>query len=140
MCSNEPIAVNGVLITWDDAARVVQALSYLQSFVETQNGARLPRRFIQLREYLTRAASYAQHHVDARTPDHVLATPEDSTPDGLIDTTKAADILGCGASNVRDLCRRHTLTGYRVGGRWLVHETEVRQRAARGAPHATNRS
>lgn len=46
-------------------------------------------------------------------------------PHDLVDTAEAARILRCGEPNVRHLVRKGRIDAERIGGRWLVHRSDV---------------
>lgn len=46
-------------------------------------------------------------------------------PHDLVDTAEAARILRCGEPNVRHLVRKGRIDAERIGGRWLVHRSDL---------------
>ncbi|TWS29008.1 helix-turn-helix domain-containing protein [Tsukamurella conjunctivitidis] len=80
------------------------------------------------------ADRFGEQKRSADVTEDAAATADGSAlPHDLLTTAEAAAILGIGAAGVRQLGRRGTLTGYRVGGRWLFAAADVVRRAERRA-------
>lgn len=126
----EPIS--GVLLGAEDARTLAEALEVFTK-VLAERGSRPTAKLDDLRRRLARAATrvpVGNTHADARGS---AAQPDSGVHLGyeLIDTTRAAAILGITADGVRDLARRGTLPAVRAGGRWLLASSAVVARADR---------
>ncbi|MET4166114.1 MULTISPECIES: helix-turn-helix domain-containing protein [Gordonia] len=130
----EPIT--GVLLGVDEARVLAEALDV---FVEVlaERGSQPTAKLDDLRHRLSRAntrVSTSNTRVHAR---EVAPQPDSGVHLGyeLIDTARAAAILGISPDGARDLARRGTLPATQAGGRWLFAAAAVVARAdQRGHP------
>lgn len=121
--------VEGVLLSAEDVKYALAAFDVL--LTDRRPSARLDQFIGQLRKTVARVSDTgALSDVDARKigAHHVSA---DTARYDLVDTAEAASILGCTASNVRDLVRRKVLPAYSAGGRRLIPAAAVVSRAER---------
>ncbi|MDV7101658.1 helix-turn-helix domain-containing protein [Gordonia amicalis] len=129
----EPIS--GVLLGVDDARVLSEALDVFVG-VLAERGSQPTAKLDDLRRRLSRAntrVSTENTRVHAR---QVAPQPDSGVHLGyeLIDTARAAAILGITPDGVRDLARRGVLPAVRAGGRWLLASSAVVARADRGHP------
>ncbi|MEC4763361.1 helix-turn-helix domain-containing protein [Mycobacterium sherrisii] len=121
--------VSGVLVDADDAAYLCRALELLPKLFAAQ-GSRPTPRLEAVTDRLRKAVAAARK-TDAHTrPTAAHADWDDDMAYELLDSDAAAALLGCTPGNVRDLARRRSLPGRRVGGRWVFERTAVERRAA----------
>jgi len=114
-----------VLLGGSALADVVRALETARA-VSARDGIAPNRRWLWLLQQLRAELAVA----DASSPPGSaevpqLADPSWSPQDDVIDTREAAQLLGCGERNVRDLRSRGVLEGRLVAGRLVFDRAEV---------------
>ena len=119
-----PTPFAGVLLDLDDAAFLGAALRQLIASLDRQRQRPVPREF-ELEQQLScsAVASGRTRAESADDPEMELSTTN------LLDSETAARLLHCSPENVRGLCRRGSLPGQRVAGRWLIPAEAVHDRA-----------
>lgn len=123
-------AVSGVLLTPDDAEFLARALDEFGR-VLAERGSRPTPRLENLQHRLSRVCTRVSGRdtpVGARTS---AGQPDSGVEIGyeLIDTARAAEILGVTADGARYLARSGALPAVRAGGRWVYPAAAVVARA-----------
>ncbi|WP_404314351.1 helix-turn-helix domain-containing protein [Prescottella equi] len=121
----DPVRVAGVILDDDTVAFLAATLRVLIRVLDEQSRRPVPRVF-SLERQLTCSANSS---VPGTTQHGGQVVRAISTPKQL-DTDTAAAVLGCTPENVRALCRRGSLQGQRIGGRWVISADAVHERAA----------
>lgn len=131
--------VSGVMLDTEGALALNDALAIFVDLLRAQGSrptAKLQAVRAQLASALKTDASVSDSSRDTyahvRKPAPSVDLGASSAHVDLIGTDVAAELLGVGPANVRDLARRGALPGQSVGGRWLLDRTAVEERAARG--------
>lgn len=121
-----------------ESARLASALQLLLRLTESRrDGVRVPRDVMAMAAQLGRVAAVAGVEgltsTDAVVSASVPASADRSwsVHEELLDTSQAAELLGCSRANVADLARRGSLEGVRRGRCWWFERDVVLTR--RGA-------
>ena len=120
------------------AGEVAKALQ-LCGELTARRGHRLPTRIVRLGEILGTSARGSTILPVASEAEHSAPAAALLDPVG---TAEAAELLGTTTSAVRQRLRRHTLPGYRIGGRWVIDRLELAaivERESPCQPHRTTR-
>ncbi len=118
-----------VLLSPGAVSILVSGLAALEQLAGLR-GARLTPSLRSLAAQLAEAAAPTDAGTDAYARTSVPPGPWLAlSSHDLLDSEEAAAMLGCSASNVRDLARRGALPAHRSGGRWLLERDAVQLRA-----------
>lgn len=122
--------VSGVLVTPDDAATLVDALTVFEKVLGERN-SRPSAKLVDLKRRLSRATSDAARKRTVTGVSIEGEQPDSNSEFGYeaIDTIAAAKVLGITSGGVRDLARRGKLPAVQAGGRWLLDARAVARRA-----------
>lgn len=123
-------AVHGVLLDAEDTAVLLDALDVFEQVLAGQ-GSQPGQKLVVLKARISAAHSRSVSRL-TRVDRRNAGAESDSGDDlghEVIDTARAAAILGISADGVRDLARRGRIPCRRVGGRWLLSATAVVARA-----------
>ncbi|QII05905.1 helix-turn-helix domain-containing protein [Rhodococcoides fascians A25f] len=120
--------VVGVILTAEDARTLAEAMNLFVNLLR-RNGSRPTPKLELLRSQLESAADVRESDANVRLSGEI--GPEGASSGRDLDTATAAAILGSTPAAVRDLARRGSIRGRRVGGRWFLSAAAVHERAAR---------
>ncbi|GAA1681677.1 hypothetical protein MMUR_05490 [Mycolicibacterium murale] len=123
--------INGVVLGPDETEFLVRALELLSVHVKARGAApsqKLLAMTEQLRAGVITGATRRIPGVGNRTMDD-LDDPAHAPWHAILDSRRAADILGITPNGARDLARRGALPARRAGREWLFDASAVVQRA-----------
>lgn len=109
--------LDGVFLSTEDAETLAQALAYCEDAL-IKTGRQWTPHLRRLRSAL--AGACVSRTGGSASKFAGSATVPSLSGHEFVDTTTAAQLLGCTPSNVRDRARRGTLPAVQIGGRWFV--------------------
>lgn len=109
------LTATGVIIATEDA-RALARVVFGAADLANRHGMVLPAHILALASDL---------HSAAGTTERPAPAIENTVEYEQIDTTAAADILGCSPRNVRALAARDRLPGVKNGGHWWFNREDV---------------
>jgi hypothetical protein len=119
--------VSGVVLDDEDARLLVGALALFRNVLR-RTGSRPTSKLESLHARLVAAVGVSETPPDVSVSG-VLPRDGSSFGHDVLDTSAAAEILGCSQANARDLARRGVVPAVHVAGRWLLSASDVRNRA-----------
>lgn len=117
----------GLLLLGGRGTRVVAAALALAERIAARDGIAPPADWVAVRAAVTAAASDSG---SAEVPAPPVVAASRVVVMDPVSTVEAAEMLGCTARNVRDLCARGAFAASRLGGRWVLEREEVTARGS----------
>lgn len=123
--------ISGLVLDPESSDFLVRALELLADLL-TARGSEATPKLLNVTETLRTGANTGGTRSNAGVSARIVDAEHDSaqTPwHAILDTKRAADILGITPNGVRDLARRGTLPARRAGREWLLDAAAVIRRA-----------